>query len=292
MQAYEVRDRLQAQHEGLEIEIVAILTRGDRVQDRVLSEIGGKGLFTKEIEEGLFNGSIDIAVHSMKDVETVLPDGLGISTLLPREDPRDAFISNKVGSLAELPAGAVFGTASLRRQAQIRMIRPDINVKPFRGNVNTRLRKLNEGEADATMLAYAGLRRLGLADVATCLMEPDEMLPAVAQGAIGIEGRNDDDETLALLDSIHDRETAYQIDAERSLLAALDGSCRTPIAALAKLSGNGELHLRGLVASPDGQTSYTVSRQGSVSDAAALGRDAGEELSAIAGPTFFDLQSS
>ena len=292
LQAYEVRDRLQAQHEGLKVEIVAILTRGDRVQDRVLSEIGGKGLFTMEIEEGLFDGSIDIAVHSMKDVETVLPDGLGISALLPREDPRDAFISNKVGSLAELPAGAVFGTASLRRQAQIRMIRPDIKVKPFRGNVNTRLRKLNEGEADATMLAYAGLRRLGLPDVATCLMEPDEMLPAVAQGAIGIEGRKDDDETLALLDSIHDRETAYQIDAERALLAALDGSCRTPIAALAKLSGNGELHLRGLVASPDGQISHTVSRQGSVSAAAALGRDAGEELSAISGPTFFDLQSS
>ena len=288
IQAEEVRDRLLAQHEGVSVEIVVIRTTGDKVQDRTLAEIGGKGLFTKEIEEALFDGGIDIAVHSMKDVETVLPDGLGISTLLPREDPRDAFISNKAGSLAALPAGSVVGTASLRRQAQVRMVRPDLDVQPFRGNVNTRLRKLNDGEADATMLAYSGLRRLDMADVATCVMDPDDMLPAVAQGAIGVEGRNDDTQTLELLSSIHDLDTAYQVDAERALLAALDGSCRTPIAALAELTGDSGLRLRGLVASPDGSVSHTVFREGSVSEAAALGRDAGEELRGLAGPAIFD----
>lgn len=286
-QAYEVRDRLLAQHDGLNVEIIVIQTTGDKVQDRRLSEIGGKGLFTKEIEEGLFDRSIDIAVHSMKDVETVLPDGLGISTLLPRADPRDAFISNKAESLAALPAGSVFGTASLRRQAQIRMLRPDLKIEPIRGNVNTRLRKLNDGEADATMLAYSGLLRLDMGDVATCLMEPEEMLPAVAQGAIGVEGRIDDVETLALLESIHDRDTAYQVDAERALLAALDGSCQTPIAALAELTGGSGLRLRGLVAMPDGSQSHAVEREGSVSDAAIMGRDAGEELRRLAGPDFF-----
>ncbi len=288
IQAEEVRDRLLAQHEGVSVEIVVIRTTGDKVQDRTLAEIGGKGLFTKEIEEALFDGGIDIAVHSMKDVETVLPDGLGISTLLPREDPRDAFISNKAGSLAALPAGSVVGTASLRRQAQVRMVRPDLDVQPFRGNVNTRLRKLNDGEADATMLAYSGLRRLDMADVATCVMDPDDMLPAVAPGAIGVEGRNDDTQTLELLSSIHDLDTAYQVDAERALLAALDGSCRTPIAALAELTGDSGLRLRGLVASPDGSVSHTVFREGSVSEAAALGRDAGEELRGLAGPAIFD----
>ncbi len=287
IQAEEVRDRLLAQHEGVSVEIVVIRTTGDKVQDRTLAEIGGKGLFTKEIEEALFDGGIDIAVHSMKDVETVLPDGLGISTLLPREDPRDAFISNKAGSLAALPAGSVVGTASLRRQAQVRMVRPDLDVQPFRGNVNTRLRKLNDGEADATMLAYSGLLRLDMADVATCVMDPDDMLPAVAQGAIGVEGRNDDTQTLELLSSIHDLDTAYQVDAERALLAALDGSCRTPIAALAELTGDSGLRLRGLVASPDGSVSHTVFREGSVSEAAALGRDAGEELRGLAGPAIF-----
>lgn len=288
IQAHEVRDRLQAVHKDLAVEIVVIRTTGDKVQDRTLSEIGGKGLFTKEIEEGLFDGSIDIAVHSMKDVETVLPDGLGISTLLPREDPRDAFISNKAESLAALPAGSVVGTASLRRGAQVRMLRPDLEVKPFRGNVGTRLRKLSENEADATLLAYSGLLRMDMGDTATCVLEPDEMLPAVAQGAIGVEGRIDDERTLGLLESIHDRETAYQVDAERGLLAALDGSCRTPIAALAELKEGSSLSLRGLVASPDGRTVHRVTREGSVSDAAALGRDAGEELRSLAGPDIFE----
>ena len=288
VQANEVRDRLLAQHGGLAVEIVVIRTTGDRVQDRTLAAIGGKGLFTKEIEEALFDGSIDIAVHSMKDVETVLPDGLGISTLLPREDPRDAFISNKADSLAALPAGAVVGTASLRRQAQVLMSRPDLRVEPIRGNVQTRLGKLNDGEADATMLAYAGLRRLDMADVATAVMEPEEMLPAVAQGAIGIEGRNDDVDTLELLECIHDRDTAQRVAAERALLAALDGSCRTPIAALAELREGLMLRLRGLVASPDGSVSHTVTRDGPVSDALAMGRDAGEELRTLAGPDIFE----
>ncbi len=288
VQANEVRDRLLAQHGWLAVEIVVIRTTGDRVQDRTLAAIGGKGLFTKEIEEALFDGSIDIAVHSMKDVETVLPDGLGISTLLPREDPRDAFISNKADSLAALPAGAVVGTASLRRQAQVLMSRPDLRVEPIRGNVQTRLGKLNDGEADATMLAYAGLRRLDMADVATAVMEPEEMLPAVAQGAIGIEGRNDDVDTLELLECIHDRDTAQRVAAERALLAALDGSCRTPIAALAELREGLMLRLRGLVASPDGSVSHTVTRDGPVSDALAMGRDAGEELRTLAGPDIFE----
>ena len=288
VQANEVRDRLLAQHGGLAVEIVVIRTTGDRVQDRTLAAIGGKGLFTKEIEEALFDGSIDIAVHSMKDVETVLPDGLGISTLLPREDPRDAFISNKADSLAALPAGAVVGTASLRRQAQVLMSRPDLRVEPIRGNVQTRLGKLNDGEADATMLAYAGLRRLDMADVATAVMEPEEMLPAVAQGAIGIEGRNDDVDTLELLECIHDRDTAQRVAAERALLAALDGSCRTPIAALAELREGLMLRLRGLVARPDGSVSHTVTRDGPVSDALAMGRDAGEELRTLAGPDIFE----
>lgn len=287
IQANEVRDRLRAIHDGLDVEIIVIRTTGDKVQDRMLAEIGGKGLFTLEIEQALFDGGIDIAVHSMKDVETVLPDGLGISTLLPREDPRDAFISNKADSLLALPAGSVVGTASIRRQAQIRMIRPDLQVEPIRGNVETRLRKLQEGEADATLLAIAGLRRLDKADVATYVLEPEEMLPAVAQGAIGIESRNDDRQTLELLEGIHDINTAYCVNAERAVLAALDGSCRTPIAALAELEGVSMMTLRGLVASPDGAVSHSVSRQGPVSDALAMGDDAGRELRALAGPNFF-----
>jgi len=264
-----------------------IRTTGDMVQDRTLAEIGGKGLFTKEIEQALFDGGIDIAVHSMKDVETVLPDGLGISTYLPREDPRDAFISQKAGTLAALPAGSVVGTASMRRQAQICMARPDLRVQPIRGNVETRLRKLEAGEADATLLAFSGLRRLDMAGVATCILEPEEMLPAVAQGAIGVEGRTADTATLELLAGINDADTANRVAAERALLAALDGSCRTPIAALAELEDGGKLTLRALIARPDGTRSHSVSRRGPVSDAAAMGTDAGRELRARAGPEFF-----
>lgn len=280
-QAHETRARLAAAHPELSaegaVEIVVIKTTGDRILDRTLSEAGGKGLFTKEIEEALAAGGIDLAVHSMKDVPTWLPDGLEIPTLLPREDTRDAFLSPRARTLDDLPEGAVVGTASLRRQAQVLARRPDLRVIPFRGNVQTRLRKLAEGEADATLLALAGLRRLGLEDRAASVLEPEAMLPAVAQGAIGIEIRASDERTRALLGPLGCAETTARVTAERALLAVLDGSCRTPIAALARLEG-GVLRLDGLVASPDGARVFRVERTGAVADAAEIGADAGREL--------------
>ena len=287
IQANDVRDRLLAAHDGLEVEIIVIRTTGDRIQDRPLADIGGKGLFIKEIEEALFSGDIDLAVHSMKDVETQLPEGLGIAVILPREDPRDAFISNRAASLSELPAGATVGTSSLRRQAQIRHARPDLRVVSFRGNVETRLRKLDEGEADATLLAIAGLRRLGMADVATQIMDIDEMLPAVAQGAVGVETRINDRTALDYLRPLNDAASARRVAAERALLAALDGSCRTPIAALAQFDGPETLTLRGRVATLDGTIVHDVARRGPAGEAEAMGDDAGRELRAVAGPNFF-----
>jgi hydroxymethylbilane synthase len=287
-QAHETRDRLVAAH-GLkpeDIEIVVIETTGDRVQDRPLSEIGGKGLFTKEIEEALLEGRIELAVHSMKDMPTVLPEGLEISCLLPREDVRDAFISPKAASLAELPKGAIVGSSSLRRQAQIKAKRPDLQVITYRGNVETRLRKLSEGVADATLLACAGLRRLGLAKKITSVISTDEMLPAVAQGAIGIEIASRDDRTRALLAVIHDEQTAIQLAAERTFLARLDGSCRTPIGGLAELDGD-RMVFRGMILTPDGSVCHETRREGPVSDAAAMGDDAAAELLGRAGPEFF-----
>jgi hydroxymethylbilane synthase len=289
-QAREVRQRLIAAHPDLAaagaVEIVVIRTTGDRVQDRTLAEIGGKGLFTKEIEEALIAGAIDAAVHSMKDVPTFLPDGLEIACLLPREDPRDAFISTRAKSLADLPAGAIVGTASLRRQCQVLNRRPDLKVVPLRGNVDTRLRKLAAGECDATLLALAGLRRLGRADAVTAVLEPEDMLPAVAQGAIGLECRSTDATTKALLAPLDHADTHVCVLAERGLLAALDGSCRTPIAALATL-GQGALTLRGLVISLDGRQCHWVARQGAPADAIRLGADAGEELKRAMGSGFF-----
>jgi hydroxymethylbilane synthase len=287
VQANDVRDRLLAHHADLTVEIVVIKTTGDQVQDRSLAEIGGKGLFTKEIEEGLFSGDIDLAVHSMKDVETALPDGLGISTILPREDPRDAFISSRAPSLAELPAGAVVGTSSLRRQAQVRHLRPDLEIVPFRGNVETRLRKLEEGVADATFLAYAGLRRLGMAEVATQIVDPAEMLPAVAQGAVGIEIRVNDALVQNYLRPLNDSPTAQRVLAERAMLAELDGSCRTPIAALAEFVRPDTLQLRGLVASHDGRTVHEVTRRAPVAEAEAMGIDAARALRDHMGSDFF-----
>ncbi|MBM3596897.1 MAG: hydroxymethylbilane synthase [Alphaproteobacteria bacterium] len=291
IQTREVHDRLIAAHPELAapgaVETVVIRTTGDRVQDRTLAEIGGKGLFTKEIEEALLAGTIDVAVHSMKDVPTFLPDGLEIDCLLPREDPRDAFICPNAPSLAALPAGALVGTASLRRQTQILNRRPDLKVAPLRGNVDTRLRKLEAGECAATVLALAGLRRLGRADVVTAVLEPEEMLPAVAQGAIGLECRTDDRETRRLLGALNDGPTSVCIAAERALLAALDGSCRTPIAALATLNA-GALSLRGLVISLDGRQCHWSARQGAPADAARMGTEAGEELKRLIGPDFFE----
>ena len=287
-QAEEVRRRLMAAH-GLDeaaFEIRTFKTTGDRIQDRPLSEAGGKGLFTKEIEEALLAGEIELAVHSMKDMPTELPQGLIIPALLPREDVRDAFISLRYTSLADLPAGATVGTSSLRRQAQVRRMRPDLKVVEFRGNVETRLRKLEQGVADATFLACAGLNRLGQANRITRPMPVSEMLPAVAQGAIGVEIRDDDERTAALISALNDQSTALCVTAERAFLARLEGSCRTPIAGLAELD-RGEITFRGMILSPDGARCLEVSRRGPAERAVVMAEDAANELLAQAGPDFF-----
>lgn len=268
-------------------EIVVIKTSGDQIQDRPLSEVGGKGLFTKEIEEAMLDGRIDLAVHSSKDMPTVLPEGLALTAFLPREDVRDAFISHKAPTLADLPENAVIGSSSLRRQAMIKRIRPDIEVVMYRGNVQTRLDKLAKGTVDATLLAYAGLKRLGLADVVTSLLDVDDFLPAVGQGAICLESRENDDETLTALAAIHDVSTQFRLDAERAFLAVLDGSCRTPIGGLATVEGD-RLSFRGTIVKPDGSEMHDVSMNGSLSDAIDIGREAGKALKAMAGPGFLD----
>jgi hydroxymethylbilane synthase len=287
-QARLVRAALAAAHGWSEdaIEIVTIRTSGDRIQDRPLSEAGGKGLFTKEIEEALLAGTIDLAVHSAKDMPTVLPEGLMLAACLPREDVRDAFISRKAASLRELPQGAVVGTASLRRQAQVKRLRPDVSTVVLRGNVETRLRKLDAGEVDATLLALAGLKRLGLADKATALLDVDEFLPAVGQGAVTIEARVDDARTRELLAKIDHADTSVALDCERAFLAVLDGSCRTPIAGHAVLNGDA-LRFRGMILRPDGSEAFETARSGSRKDAVALGADAGAELKARAPADFF-----
>lgn len=280
-QAEEAHNRLITAHPHLAepglVEIVPITTSGDKDQSRRLSEIGGKGLFTKEIEQALADRRIDVAVHSMKDVETWIGDSFTIAAILPREDPRDVFLSRDAASLADLAAGSVVGTASLRRQAQILHRRPDLKVRLFRGNVQTRLRKLEAGEADATLLALAGLRRMGLEHLARAVLEPSEMLPAVAQGAIGLECRSDDTSLLELLRAVNDEPSAITVAAERAMLAALDGSCRTPIGGLATLE-TGRLRLRALLARPDGSALWETERQGAPEDAVALGTDAGAQL--------------
>jgi hydroxymethylbilane synthase len=288
VQAHEVQSRL-ADACGLdpaEIEIKIIRTTGDAIQDRPLAEAGGKGLFTKEIEEALLSGAIDLAVHSSKDMTTALPAGLALSAFLPREDARDAFISHKAQSLRDLPAGATVGTASLRRAALVKRLRPDLGIVPLRGNVETRLRKIEEGVADATLLAVAGLKRLGLLSAATALLDLDEFLPAVGQGAIGIETRADDTTTLALVGKIGDADTATALAAERAFLTVLDGSCRTPIGGHARING-GTIHFRGIIVKPDGSEAFEVSRDGPSAQAAELGADAGRELKSRAGDDFF-----
>ena len=268
-------------------EIVVIKVMGDQIQDKALREIGGKGLFTREIEEALLDGGIDIAVHSMKDMPTLQPDGLVLDCYLKRADVRDAFVSPHYGSIAELPSGATVGSSSLRRRAQLALRRPDLRLVEFRGNVQTRMRKLEERVADATFLAMAGLTRLGMVGVARSAIAPDEMLPAVAQGAIGIERRSADARVAALLAAIHDHETGLRLAAERSFLATLDGSCETPIAGLAVLEGP-ELWLRGEILRPDGSASVAGERRGPVSQGAEIGRALAEELLGRAGPGFFD----
>ncbi len=287
VQAREVQSRLAAAC-GLpaaRIAIKTIRTSGDMIPGP-LAEAGGKGLFTKEIEEALLAGAIDLAVHSSKDMPTVLPAGLVLSAFLPREDARDAFVSRKAEKLQDLPNGAVVGTASPRRQALVKRLRPDLAIVPLRGNVETRLRKIEAGDADATVLALAGLKRLGLAAAARAIFDIEEFLPAVGQGAIGIETRADDSRTRALLAAIDDPDTATALAAERAFLAVLDGTCRTPIAGHAQVSG-GTLRFRGLIAKIDGSETLEVLREGRRADAATLGADAGRELKGRAGPGFF-----
>ncbi len=290
VQTETVRKALQDAHPHLRedgaVEIVKITTTGDKIRDRALSDAGGKGLFTKEIEEALADGGIDMAVHSMKDMPTVYPDGMDIPCMLKREDPRDAFFSPKAKTLMELPEGAVIGTASLRRQAIALFHRPDLKAELLRGNVETRLRKLKEGLFDATFLALAGINRLGYADKVTSVLEPDIMLPAVGQGAVGIEIRSDDAAAQELLAAIHDDTTGLRVAAERAFLAVLDGSCRTPIAALAE-PADGGLRFRALIARPDGGGMVETERFGSETDAEAMGRDAAAELRGRAGPEYF-----
>ena len=287
-QAYETRRRLMEAH-GLPeemFEIVILSTQGDRIQDRALAAIGGKGLFTAELEEQLADGRLDLAVHSSKDMPTLLPQSLYISAFLPREDVRDAFVGKVAAKLMEMPSGALIGTASLRRQALIRRLRPDLNVTIFRGQVDTRLRKLADGEADATLLALAGLNRLGKTHVATEILDPEHFLPAPAQGAICIESRLGDKRTDDLIAAINDPATWTTVGCERGFLATLDGSCRTPIAGLAKVEGD-HIAFHGMILTPDGSRFHEIRAEGKTSDAAALGRRAGEEIRDKAGPGFF-----
>ena len=283
-QAHETRARLMAALEKPEdaFEIVAMTTTGDKIQDRTLSEAGGKGLFTKELEEGLLSGSIDLAVHSTKDMPTLLPEGLELAAYLPREDVRDAFISLDGKTLHSLEAGSVVGTASLRRAAMIRHLRPDLEVIPFRGNVQSRLRILAESEVLATLLAEAGLNRLKMSDLQRQTLEPSQFVPAVGQGAVCIEIRSGRDDVRAALSLIHCEATEIAVEAERAMLAMLDGSCHTPIAAYTTLEGD-KLSLQGVVLSIDGVQKLTVSLDAilgeeRVDDAVALGVAVGEAL--------------
>lgn len=289
-QTYEVRERLAAAHPDLAapgaVEIVEMITTGDAIQDRALSEIGGKGLFTKELDDAMLNGGIDLAVHSMKDVATVLPEGIVLPCMLPREDPRDAFMCLKGKKLSDLPAGAVVGTASLRRGAQILARFPHLNVEVFRGNVQTRMRKLSEGVVDATLLAVAGLNRLGLIDHAAGILPVEEMLPAVGQGAIGITCRAGDEQAHRWLAALTDADTVLRVTVERAFLAALDGSCRTPIAGLAEVMEDGSIYFSGLIVRPDGSEQYETTFTAPAAEAAARATAAAEALKAKAGPGF------
>ncbi len=291
-QAYETRDRLAKAFALMPeaFEIVVIKTTGDRVLDRPLKDIGGKGLFTREIEDALLRRDIDIAVHSMKDMPVAQPAGLILDTYLAREDVRDAFISPRVSGLADLADGAVVGTSSLRRRAQLLVRRPDLHVVEFRGNMQTRLKKLDDGVAEATFLAMAGLNRMQIPNVPLHPIETDDMLPAVAQGAIGIERRMDDERVQEMLSAVHDVPTGQRLAAERAFLAALDGSCETPIAGLAELDGP-NLRLRGEVLRPDGSEAVSDDMTVAIADGADAGRAMAEKVLAEAGSGFFDWRS-
>lgn len=288
-QAYETRQRLCQAFDLDEsaFEIIVIKTTGDKVLDRPLKEIGGKGLFTREIEEDMLSGKIDIAVHSMKDMPVLQPVGLLLDTYLPREDVRDAFVSHSFEGISELPAGTLVGTSSLRRKAQLQNKRPDLTVVEFRGNVQTRLKKLEDGVASCTFLAMAGLNRLDMTHVAKSAVAVEDMLPAVAQGAIGIERRENDLNTAGLLEAIHDIPTGQRLSAERAFLKELDGSCETPIAGLAELQG-AQVHLRGEVLRPDGSEAINDHATAPIEDAAILGQELAKKLLSEAGEGFFD----
>lgn len=276
-QAEHVRARLRALHPGIEVELVRVTTEGDRLLDRRLALVGGKGLFIKELEQALLEGRIDLAVHSLKDVTVTLPDGLALTAILPREDPRDALVSPRYDSLASLPPGARVGTASLRRQCQVRAAHPRLEVVTLRGNVNTRLARLEAGEFDAILLASAGLIRLGFENRIRTRLEPDECLPAVGQGAVCIESRRDDQATLALLAPLEHSPTRVCVSAERALNAGLEGGCQVPIGGYAVLAGD-TLTLRGLVGDPDGSQVIRDEIRGPATDAERLGRTLANQL--------------
>ena len=272
-----VAERLRALHPGLAVELVRIRTTGDRIQDRPLAAVGGKGLFIKEIEEALLRGEVDLAVHSVKDLPGEIPPGLDLAAFPPRADPRDAFLGRGGRRLADLAEGATVGTTSLRRQAQVLHWRPDLKVLPLRGNVDTRLRKLDAGAYDGILLALAGLHRLGLADRAVEVLEPEVMLPAIGQGALGLEVRAADDATLALIGPLDDPPTRATVTAERAFLRRLGGSCHTPVAAHASLEGD-RLRLTALIATPDGCRLIRGERRGDAGEAECVGTDLGEAL--------------
>ena len=294
-QAAELCERLRAAHPELAargaLETITIRTTGDQVADRSLADIGGKGLFTKELEEALKDRRIDLAVHSLKDMPAPLPEGLTIACHLPREDARDALIAPKARSLQDLPQGASVGTSSPRRQAQLLHLRPDLRIVALRGNVDTRLGKIAAGAADATVLALAGLKRLGRESEATAILSPEEMLSAAAQGVIAVEIRAEDGRVRSLLAAIDHRPTAICASAERALIEALGGTCRTPIAALATLDGN-RIKLAAMVLSPDGRICHRLERSTTTSQARELGHETGEALRALAGPQFFAAMTS
>lgn len=281
-QAEHVASRLQALYPELQIEMVGMVTRGDKILDSPLSKIGGKGLFVKELELGMLEGKADIAVHSMKDVPMEFPEGLHLPIILEREDPRDAFVSNRYSSLDELPAGAVVGTSSLRRQTQIRARYPHLQIKDLRGNVNTRLSKLDNGEYDAIILAAAGLIRLEFQTRITAFLTPEQSLPAIGQGAVGIECRRDDPRVEKLLAPLLHPETAVRVRAERAMNQRLNGGCQIPVAGFAELVDGG-LRLRGLLGYPDGSAVYTCEKSGCVVDPEDLGRSVAEDLLAQGG---------
>ncbi|MFZ0488527.1 MAG: hydroxymethylbilane synthase [Arenicellales bacterium] len=277
-QARWVAEGLERHHPGLRTELVEMTTTGDRIQDRPLATAGGKGLFLKELEQGLLNDRADIAVHSMKDVTVTVPDGLCIPVMCPREDPRDAFVSNRYISLDEMPVGSVVGTSSLRRQTQVKHRYPNLKVITLRGNVNTRLAKLDRGEFDAILLAVAGLTRLGMGDRIRARIDPDVLLPAVGQGVMGIECRNADHRIQELIRCLNDADSATAVGAERRVNAALDGGCQVPIAAYADTMSPDRLRLRALVGTPDGETMLTAEDVDSPGQADALGERVGRSL--------------